>query len=206
MIGEDQKLKIKKIFSQFGEVTDADLGLILSKVNIEQFNRKEILLDLDSVCTKMYFVLEGCLRLYYLRDGVERNCFFFHENMFCTAFGSFMMERPSNQILQTIEDTTCIAISFNDLNNIYLHFPKMNYIVRKILEERYTNAHDIISAFILYTPEERYQAFIDNYPLLVNRIPEYHIASFIGITPKSFSRLKRRRQVNQKKVTKGDEK
>ena len=103
-----------------------------------------------------------------------------------------MMQRPSNQILETIEDTICLSVTFAEFEKMYEELPAMNIIVRKILEERYTNAHDIISSFILHSAEERYLEFIEKYPLLTNRIPEYHISSYLGITPKSFSRLKGR--------------
>lgn len=129
----------------------------------------------------------------------EVNGFFFHEGLFCTAFGSFMMQRPSNQIMETIEDTVALRISFQELQNLYTEVPKMNALVRNIVEERYTNAHDIISSYVLDTPEERYLKYKDRYPKLVNRIPEYHVASYLGITPKSLSRLKKRVYKNAKK-------
>ena len=183
---------ILEIFNSIIPLNSKEIELIFQKAKVESFTKKTTLLKLNHTCNHMYFVISGCLRLYYLKDDVERNCFFFHENNFCTAFGSFMQQRPSNQILQTIEDTTCLTISHADLEILYTLVPKMNTLVRKILEERYTNAHDIISSFILHNPEERYLEFINKYPLLVNRIPEYHISSYIGITPKSFSRLKGR--------------
>lgn len=184
--------EIKKTFNSFVSLDDQELGLILQKAKLLQVPKRTRLLEMNAICDKMYFVIKGCLRLYYIKDGVERNGFFFHENLFCTAFGSFMMQRPSNQILETMEDSICLYTTYNELQELYEVFPKMNIIVRKIVEERYTNAHDIISSFILHCPEERYLEFIDKYPLLVNRIPEYHIASYLGITAKSFSRLKKR--------------
>ncbi|MFK7971457.1 MAG: Crp/Fnr family transcriptional regulator [Bacteroidia bacterium] len=183
---------IVEVFNAFVPISQEELGAIVQKAKVLKIPKKTRLLDMGETCDKMYFIISGCLRLYYVKGDVERNCFFFHENLFCTAFGSFMMQRPSNQIMETVEDTVCLMITFDELEEIYKVLPKMNLIVRKILEERYTNAHDIISSFILHNPEERYLEFIKKYPLLVNRIPEYHIASYLGITPKSFSRLKGR--------------
>lgn len=192
--------EIFKTFNDFVPITKEDLGIIVSRAKVLKLPKKTKLLNLGETCDKMYFIISGCLRLYYVKGDTERNCFFFHENLFCTAFGSFMMQRPSNQILETIEDTLCLMVTFEEFEKMYEELPKMNVIVRKILEERYTNAHDIISSFILHTPEERYLEFINRYPLLVNRIPEYHISSYLGITPKSFSRLKGRiRNKNRKR-------
>lgn len=183
---------IFKAFNSFVPLTEEEIRIIVKPAEVLKIPKKTKLLEIGKVCNNMYFIVSGCLRLYYLKDIKERNCFFFHENLFCTAFGSFMMQRPSDQILETIEDTICLSVTHDAFEKMYVELPKMNVIVRKILEERYTNAHDIISSFILHSPEERYEEFLQKYPLLVNRLPDYHIASYIGITPKSFSRLKSR--------------
>jgi CRP-like cAMP-binding protein len=191
--------EIYKTFNDFVPLTQNELAIIVKRAKVLKIPKKTKLLKLGETCNKMYFVISGCLRLYYVKGDKERNCFFFHENLFCTAFGSFMMQRPSDQILETIEDTVCLMVTFDEFQEMYEELPKMNIIVRKILEERYTNAHDIISSFILHSAEERYLEFIDKYPLLVNRIPEYHISSYLGITPKSFSRLKGRLHSKRRK-------
>lgn len=189
------KLPLQEIYQTFNDfvpIQVEELSIIVKRAKIIQLPKKTRMLEMGQVCNKMYFIISGCVRLYYLKEEKERNCFFFHENLFCTAFGSFMMQRKSDQIMETIEDTICLMVTYEEFEKMYEELPKMNIIVRKILEERYTNAHDIISSFILNTPEERYLTFIDKYPMLVNRIPEYHISSYLGITPKSFSRLKGR--------------
>lgn len=193
--------EVSKTFSRFVTLGEGELKTIVSRAKVINIEKKTQLLRQGEVCNKMYFVLSGCLRLYYVKNEVERNCFFFHENMFCTAFGSFMMRRPAHQILESIEDCVCLMINYSDFDKIYDELPIMNVLVRKILEERYANAHDIISSFILHTPEERFLEFVSKYPLLVNRIPEYHISSYIGITPKSFSRLKSRLRTKAKNNT-----
>jgi CRP-like cAMP-binding protein len=184
---------LQKAFSNFADFSEREIALITGNATIEKISRKTKMLVPDEVCKRMYFVLSGCLRLYYAKpDGHEVNCFFFHEGLFCTAFGSFMKQRKSNQYLETIEDSVCISISHEELEQLYILLPIMNVMVRKILEERYTNAHEIISSYILDNPETRYLKFRMQYPLLINRLPEYHIASYLGITPKSLSRLKKR--------------
>ena len=198
-INTDLLTKIVGVFNSFVPITEKEIAIIVKNAQVLKIPKKTKLLHVGEVCDKMYFIISGCLRLYFIKGDTERNCFFFHENLFCTAFGSFMMQRPCNQVIESIEDTLCLMVSFEDFEKIYADLPKMNVIVRKILEERYANAHDIISSFILHTPEERYLRFIEKYPLLVNRIPEYHISSYIGITPKSFSRLKGRLRNKAKK-------
>ena len=186
-------------FNKFFPLTNEELAIITKNAQLVKIRKKTRILNLGETCRDMYFVISGCLRLFYQKDENEINCFFFHEGLFCTAFGSFMMQRPSNQIMETIEDCICLKITFNELQNLYTELPKMNILVRRIVEERYTNAHDMISSFVLDNPEERYLKFQQRYPKLINRIPHYHIASYIGITPKSLSRLKTRIYQNAKK-------
>jgi CRP/FNR family transcriptional regulator, anaerobic regulatory protein len=188
-------------FSKLGSLSESDFLRIVKNARLVKWPPKKQILAIGQVCNEMYFIIKGCLRLYYVKDIKEINCFFFHEGLFCTAFGSFMMQRPSNQIMETIEETICLCISFDELQSLYQDVPPMNALVRRILEERYTNAHDIISSYILDSPEDRYEAFHEKYAVLVNRLPEYHIASYLGITPKSLSRLKRRAMTKAKKVT-----
>ncbi|MEM9545413.1 MAG: Crp/Fnr family transcriptional regulator [Bacteroidota bacterium] len=194
---------IFKVFKSFVPINEQELKVIVKRASVVHLPKKTKILQIGEVCNHMYFVISGCLRLYYLKkkneDYIERNCFFFHEGLFCTAFGSFMMQRPSDQIMETIEDTTCLCITYDELEEIYEVMPKMNVVVRKIVSERYANAHEIIASFILQSPEQRYLGFIDKYPKLVNRIPDYHISSYLGITPKSFSRLKKRLYQKQKR-------
>jgi CRP/FNR family transcriptional regulator, anaerobic regulatory protein len=190
-----------KTFSKLGSLNESDFLRIVKNAKLVKWPKKTQILDIGQICNEMYFIIKGCLRLYYLKDIKEINCFFFHEGLFCTAFGSFMMQRESNQIMETVEETICLCITFDELQVLYQEVPAMNTLVRKILEERYTNAHDIISSYILDTPEERFEMFHKKYPVLINRLPEYHIASYLGITAKSLSRLKRRFMVKAKKVT-----
>lgn len=184
---------LKNAFLQFAHFSEQEIDLITGNAIVEKISRKTKMLAPNEICKRMYFVISGCLRLYYVKsDGNEVNCFFFHEGLFCTAFGSFMKQKKSNQYLEAIEDTVCISITYEELERLYVELPNMNILVRKILEERYTNAHEIISSYILDNPETRYLKFRKQYPLLINRLAEYHIASYLGITPKSLSRLKKR--------------
>lgn len=197
-------LAVANAFSSVMPFSETSLLRIVKNAEILKIPKKTQILGIGETCRKMYFVVKGCLRLYYLKEGDEINCFFFHENLFCTAFGSFMAQRPSNQIMETMEDSIMLAISYEELQQLYKDVPEMNELVRKIVEERYTNAHDIISSYVLDNPEQRFEKFQQKYPALINRIPEYHIASYLGITPKSLSRMKKRIFTKRKKVTKVD--
>jgi CRP/FNR family transcriptional regulator, anaerobic regulatory protein len=192
--------KISDLFNKIMPFSPEEIQLIATNAKLITIPKKTIIANKGKICNEMYYVISGCLRLYYEKEDQEINCFFFHEGLFCTVFASFMMQKPSEQILETVEDTVCLMLHHNHLKELYTTVPKMNVILRVILMERYANAHDIIGSFILDNPEKRYIKFNEKYPLLVNRLPDYHIASYLGITPKSLSRLKKR--IYSKAITK----
>lgn len=135
------------------------------------------------------------MRYYYLtEDGREITGFIFQENMFAGSHSSFFNQIPSEQILETIEYTTVLALSYTSLMTLYQTVPKMNELVRKILEHRFAYAQSVIAALITHKPEKRYQKLLEQQPDLVNRVPLHILATYIGITPVSLSRIRARKQ------------
>ena len=183
---------IHTIFNSFIPIKIEELDLILDQAKPLEIPRKTKLIDLGSTCDKIYIVISGCLRLYYKKEEQERNCAFFYEGLFYSSFDGFSKENQSNQILEAIEDTVCLMISYADLALLYADFPRIERLVKKMKDQQSMKNNKTISAFVLSSPEELYKEFRNDFPALINRIPEYHIASYLGISPKSFSRLKKR--------------
>jgi len=157
------------------------------------------LVEQGQVCTEIFFLLEGCVRLYYLKNGEEVSGFLFTENMFLNAFDSFLTGGPSIQILETVEPCQFLVLSKESLEHLYSTFPKMNILFRKILEERFVNAQRLVASFVLDKPEERYLGMIAANPALLQRFPQHILATFLGITPVSLSRIRKRIAEKQKK-------
>jgi CRP-like cAMP-binding protein len=163
------------------------------------FKFKEIpkyttLVDLGAVSKELFFIVKGCLRYYYLTDdGREITGFIFQENMFAGSHSSFCNQVPSTQILESIETSTVYTLSYNDLTDLYRLVPKMNELVRKILEHRFAFAQSVIASLIINKPEERYRQLLEQHPALIHRVPLHILATYIGITPVSLSRIRARK-------------
>ncbi len=152
-----------------------------------------ILVDIGDVAKEVFFIAKGCLRFYYLTDeGREVTGFVFQENMFAGAHESFFAQQPSIQVLETLEDSTLLVLSYDALQMLFETVPGMNVLVRKVLEQRMAFAQRIVASLIMHKPEERYMAYRELHPHLENRIPQHVLASYLGITPVSLSRIRRR--------------
>ncbi|WP_312191379.1 Crp/Fnr family transcriptional regulator [Sphingobacterium sp.] len=139
-----------------------------------------------------YFVLsKGLIRAYFLKNGREMNSWFGEENQ---IFGSILpvyTEKPSFENIQFLEDSEIYAISVGDLNELYRIHPELNLIGRKIAEEVCIILEERIMSLHTESAVERYRSLIRLQPKLLNRISLGHVASYLGITQETLSRIRR---------------
>jgi CRP-like cAMP-binding protein len=157
-----------------------------------QVPKKFKLAEEGKVAKELYFINKGLVRLYYTKDGEEITGFIFKENLFAGSYDSFLSQLPGIQTLETLEDCDLLVISKKRLEELYEQLPKMHIVARKIAEQRFINSQQILSSFIMDNPEERYRKFEKNHGDLLLRVPHHMIASFLGITPVSLSRIRKR--------------
>lgn len=175
--------------------SDAEKRVFEEHLKPKSLTRQEVLVDLGDVAKQAYFIIKGCVRFYYItEDGKEITGFVFTENMFTSAHTSFFNQLPSNQVLETIEPCEVLTLSFSALNELYQTVPNTNVLVRKIFQERFTYAQKVVESLISLKPEERYQNLLKERPDLVSRIPQNILATYLGITPVSLSRIRARRK------------
>ncbi len=157
-----------------------------------QVPKKFMLVREGEITRDIYFINRGLLRLYYTKKGEEITAFIFREGLFASCLDSFLQQSPSIQNLETLEDCELLVLTFDRLQELYEKLPKMNILTRKVAEQRFINAQRILSSFILDSPEERYCKFEAHNQDLLQRVPQYIIASYLGITPVSMSRIRKR--------------
>lgn len=162
-----------------------------------QVPKKYKIVQEGAIAREIYFINKGVLRLYYNNDGNEITGFLFTENLFASCYESFLQQAPSIQILEALEDCELLVLSHSSLQTLYAELPKMHVLTRIVAEQRFINAQKILSSFILDTPEERYHKFALQRPELLQRVPQHIIASFLGITPVSLSRIRKRQRTKE---------
>lgn len=178
--------------SQFCRFTPDEKQIIESHFTYRQVPRKFKLSEEGKIARELYFINKGLLRLFYTKDGSDITAYIFKEKLFASCYDSFLRQSPGIQTLETLEDSDLLVINYQDLNSLYQLIPKINVLARKVAEQRFINAQFILSSYILDGPEERYRKFEEQHGDLLLRVPHYMIASFLGITPVSLSRIRKR--------------
>lgn len=183
---------VKKYFSQFANLNEEEWLAFQSILKIEKVKKKTRLVEFGSICRKIYFVEKGSVRLYYYKDGEEVCGNFFFENELAGSFESFIEQKASLQILETLEDSIFITFSYEEHQKLYEKHPVYYRVFMNILNRSFISIQKLISLYILTDPLERYLYLIKHYPVIIQRVPQKYISSFLGITPFSLSRIKAR--------------
>lgn len=156
--------------------------------------RGEYLLKSGEICDKYYFVMKGMLRAFIRFGNKEITTWMNTENQMVTSIRSMSSQQPALENIQVVEDSELVVIPYTSLDYLYAHSVEINFIGRVILQAYYADAEE--RAFISRIPnaEMRYRHFIQSRPDLVNRAPLKYIASYLGMTEETLSRLRSRKK------------
>jgi len=165
---------------------------------MDLFQEKEItskttLLKEGEVSNYMYFIRKGCLRMWFNNDGVDITFQFFFENQAVYSFESFLERKPSLFTLESIEPTTVVSLSKTSFDLLLSHYPDLKDIFHKILIQRMGNYAKLFLSQIKNNPQKRYEELLQENPEILQRVAQHYIASYLGITPISLSRIRNRK-------------
>ncbi|GAB5565221.1 MAG: Crp/Fnr family transcriptional regulator [Winogradskyella sp.] len=161
-------------------------------IPIKEFKSGHILLKEGSVSKEAFFNLKGCVRMFFNQDGEEKTTFFYTENQFITSIKSFNTHEPTSHYLECIEDCTLAILSFEAEEELLTRFPELEVFARISMQEELINYQEMLSAYIISNPEQRYLNLIKNKPELLQRVPQYQLATYLGIKPETLSRIRKR--------------
>lgn len=150
------------------------------------------LLREGEVARFMYFVKEGSLRLWFNKEGKDITFQFFMEGQAVSSIESFLSGEPSMCTLESIEAATVVAISRSDWDRLHAIYPQMRERFMQMILKRMEDYARLFLSRIKDSPAERYQALVQERPDMIRRIPQHFIASYLGITPVSLSRIRGR--------------
>jgi CRP-like cAMP-binding protein len=160
-----------------------------------QLKKKEFLLKEGQICTANYFVLKGCVRMYFIReDGVEQITQFAIENWWITDFQSLDWQQPSRFYIQSIESTALAVLDRDNISLVCDRLPQIDRYLRLVVQRAFAAAQQHRFFMQSDTSEERYLRFTTGFPQFIQRIPQYMVASYLGFTPEFISKLKGRRK------------
>ncbi len=146
------------------------------------------------VCNDLGLVVKGIFRIFYHdpKTETDKNLFFFSENQFVVSFRSFISQNPCWYYIEAMEDSEIVYISYKDLNSLYEKNANWAKFGRLLAELFFAYAQTRTEEFVFFSHEERFLRLLEEHPNIVDRIPAYHISSFLGITNPSLSRIRKR--------------
>jgi len=188
------KIFIEKYISQ----NFIEWSLFKSKLKIKRYKKGQTIHHIGDVCTKLAFINSGLARAYMIgEDGKDYTwSIFFNDknsqmtNLFVIDYDSFVNQTESNLSIDAIEDCELFVIDYRDVQFLYDKLKRGEKFGRLMSQEAYSYLHNMLIDRQLKTAKERFDDFMQRTPYLLDKVPQYHIATFLGITPQHLSRLK----------------
>lgn len=183
---------LTEFISRFSILTPEEIKQISELLTVRSYKKGTVLLKEGELSNECFFVLKGCLRQYRMMDGEEKTVQFYTEEEGVTLFASYTSQLPSSYCISCVEDCELIVGEFGQEQEMYKKFPKLEQITRAMMEQDFGKVQDAYATFIALSPEERYLDLLSNRPGLLQRVPQHQLASYLGVTPESLSRIRKR--------------
>ncbi|MDP4209710.1 MAG: Crp/Fnr family transcriptional regulator [Bacteroidota bacterium] len=166
---------------------------VLDMIEEIEVPSKTILLHEGEISTHIYFIKKGCLRAWFNKDGKDISLQFFFEGQAIASIDSFLNNLPSILNIESIEPSSLISITKEDFEYLNRNYPELKDDFHNLLFRRFRNYVSLFLSRIKDSPQERYADLINNHPEIIKRVPQHYIASYLGITPISLSRIRNRK-------------
>jgi CRP-like cAMP-binding protein len=172
--------------------TELELEKICSYFEPNTYSAKEFILDSNAICNKIHFITSGLVRVFYVKEGKEITSYLASDIDFVTAFSSYINQSKSYEAIQCIEATETLSITHNQMHELYKIVPQFEKVGRIMAEKSYLCMADRILKLQMVPAKEKYIDFLNTTsPKIIQRTPLIHIASYLGITPESLSRIRK---------------
>jgi CRP/FNR family transcriptional regulator len=181
------KIQIRKIT----DFSEDECSMFVPHLKKKVLNKGEYLLKENQIVNEIAFIEKGVLRLYYLSDGKEINNHFFLENDYAVSYLDFLKNRPSRYYIQALDDCELLTFNAESLQIAYDSSKNWERFGRIIAESVYAIATNRFESFLFLSAKERYLQMLNDYPKFIQRIPLYHLASYLGIERESLSRIRK---------------
>ncbi len=190
MSSQEEITKLLTFFRKIHPISKESEQAITDLASLVSVKKNQDLQPIGVTCRTIYFVHSGLARIYYYKDGNEITEYFAFENDIIVRAESLFTGKPSKKAIQAVEDTAFFGIPSAQLFELYDSFPDIERLFRKITESAYVDTVNRIESIQFHSAEERYNQLLSENPSMIQRIPLKHIASYLGITQVSLSRIR----------------
>ena len=175
------------------QLTDEEKEIFCSSLKTKKVKRHQFLGEAGEVSRYQNFVTKGCLRSYFIDgNGFEHNVQSAIEDWWIGDMASFLTKKAASLYIEALEDSEVLHLDNPAMEELYIKIPKLERFFRILLQYAFIAFEQRIVSVISRTAEERYLEFINKYPQLEQRLPQIHIASYLGITPEFLSKIRKK--------------
>jgi CRP-like cAMP-binding protein len=189
---KEMKNEFRAFISSFPFLNVDETEIIVENTILREFKKKEILLKQGNISKECYAIIRGCVREFYLKDGLEKTTAFFTEGQSVNSFSSYNNQVPSKHFLECSEDCLLTVGNQSLVDQMCERIPRLTEFIKSEVEKDAGELQERMAFFMTSSPEERFSDLLENNPTLMNRVPQHQIASYLGVTPESLSRIKKR--------------
>ncbi len=180
-----------KYINRYIQFSETEIDLFNSYLRPKTLKKKEFLLKEGQLCKSRYFITKGCIRLYYIDHKANEQIIHFGiDNWWITDYESLINKIPSKLCIQATENTKILELPQETFDELCFKLPKIERLFRIIMEKTYIASQKRLEYMFSLTGEELYHKFIASNPEFIQRVPQYMIASFLGMTPEFVSKIR----------------
>ena len=179
---------------QYISLNEDEISFIRENISVVHYKKNEVIFQAGEISQTIYFVCKGMVRLFYNVDGHEKTAFFYPEGKFICAGESYTYGIPAQENYQAIEACEVIHLHKLLIDKLLSRIPQMELIGQIATEGELIMCQKMIANFICLSPEERYSDLLNQNGALFLRVPQNYIASYLGVSAETLSRIKKRVQ------------
>lgn len=184
-------IPLKKQILSIATFTENEIEKIVSFFEYAKFKPKEYLSTIGTTSNKIYFIINGLARVYYLKNGKEVTTYLSSDDGFIASYSSFINQTHSFENIQCIEECEVLSISYTKMQKLYTEIPNWERVGRILAEQNYLCMADRLLKLQMIPAKEKYLTFLQtSHYKIIQRTPLIYIASYLGITPESLSRIR----------------
>ncbi len=177
--------------TRFIELSTREVAILSEQIKVRTYLKGQYIVQQGDVCEYESFILSGSAKTFFTdQEGHEHVVMLAIENWWTSDLGSFITREPADYHVQCLEKTTVAQFSFDALTSLYEEIPQLERFFRIILQNAYVESQRRIVRNLSLPAKERYKLFLENYPEIEQRFPQYLIASYLGITKQFLSRIR----------------
>jgi len=180
-----------KYIRNYIDLSNEDVTILQSKITVRKYLKGQYIVQQGDVCKHQCFVLSGCTKTFYVdREGQEHILMFSIEDWWTSDMGSFVTQTPADFNVQCLENSELAMFSYDSMEDLFSKIPKLERFFRQIIEKGFVASQKRIVRSFSLSAKEQYIYFREQYPEIEQRIPQYMVASYLGITKEFLSKIK----------------